>query len=550
MPNNKIVLNGEVLIDLTEDTATEADVAKGKTFHRADGLKTEGTLEPSSGGGGGSSAKGVNFYDYDGTLLRSYSVEEAQELTELPELPSHDGLACQGWNYTLDGIKAQGDMVDVGAMYITDDGKTRLYISIVSDGRMTVPICFGQTVANGVTVDWGDGSTETFDGTGTVYPTHEYSAVGDYVISLAPQDGCTLTLGGGASSKPIVGGTSGTYLQAYTSMLKKAEIGNNVSIGNNAFDKCYSLASVTIPDSVTSIGNGAFNDCYSLASVTIPDSGTSIGSSAFYNCYNLTSVVISDGVTSIGSTAFAYCYSLASVTLPASLKTIGGNAFAYCNSLVSVTILGSVKSIGSSAFYNCYNLTSVVISDGVTSIGYGAFKACNSLASVTLPASLKTIESDAFNECNSLASVTIPDSVTSIGPYAFQSCRCLQSIAFLCESCTVLKNAFASCLSLASISTPENAVFKLNNNSFYNCTSMTSIPYSFLGYGLADNYFKNCSSMVYLDFSKYTSVPTLSNSSYITDINSDCKIRVPAALYDEWIVATNWSAVADRIVAV
>ena len=56
------------------------------------------------------------------------------------------------------------------------------------------------------------------------------------------------------------------------------------SIGNQAFDDCTSLTSVTIPDSVTSIGYAAFSGCSSLTSVTIPDSVTSIGNYAFYEC--------------------------------------------------------------------------------------------------------------------------------------------------------------------------------------------------------------------------------------------------------------------------
>ena len=43
MNANKIILNDEVLIDLTQDTATEEDVAKGKTFHKADGSVGVGT---------------------------------------------------------------------------------------------------------------------------------------------------------------------------------------------------------------------------------------------------------------------------------------------------------------------------------------------------------------------------------------------------------------------------------------------------------------------------------------------------------------------------
>ena len=53
------------------------------------------------------------------------------------------------------------------------------------------------------------------------------------------------------------------------------------SIGRQAFDKCYDLTSVTIPNSVTSIGRQAFGGCSRLTSVTIPNSVTSIGDYAF-----------------------------------------------------------------------------------------------------------------------------------------------------------------------------------------------------------------------------------------------------------------------------
>jgi hypothetical protein len=60
---NKIELNGEILLDLTQDTATEADVAEGKTFHRADGVIATGTMVAGGGigGGGGSLPAGVYF---------------------------------------------------------------------------------------------------------------------------------------------------------------------------------------------------------------------------------------------------------------------------------------------------------------------------------------------------------------------------------------------------------------------------------------------------------------------------------------------------------
>ena len=43
MSTNKFILNGEVKIDLSQDTVTEDDVTKGKTFHKADGSQAVGT---------------------------------------------------------------------------------------------------------------------------------------------------------------------------------------------------------------------------------------------------------------------------------------------------------------------------------------------------------------------------------------------------------------------------------------------------------------------------------------------------------------------------
>lgn len=264
MANYKVIDADQLDSDLT--SVADSIRAKGGTSDALvfpDGFVTAISAIQAGGGGGTSqSAKldGVTFIDYDGSVLYSYSLAEAQALTQLPELPTHDGLVCQGWNWTLEAIKALNRPVTVGAMYITDDGATRLHIRIATVGRMTVPLYIGQTVANGVSIDWGDDSaTETLGGTGNIDTTHTYANPGDYVISLMPKNGCTLSFGKGSSVYCVMGSTKD---KVYCSMLQDVSIGKNVtSIGIYAFQTCYSLASITIPNGVRSIGYSGFDSC-------------------------------------------------------------------------------------------------------------------------------------------------------------------------------------------------------------------------------------------------------------------------------------------------
>jgi hypothetical protein len=380
------------------------------------------SIEGGGGSGGTSvavSKSDVNFYDYDGTLLHSYTKSAFLALSALPDLPTRNGLTCQGWNYTLAKAKeyvTSYGVLDIGAMYITDDGKTRLYIKIAAAGRMTVPLYFSQTVANGVTIDWGDGSaTQTLSGTENKNTTHTYASIGDYVITLKVNSG-TLGLGNNSSSYCVMG-SIGDNGKVYCNMLQAVEIGKSVtSIGDYAFYNCYSLASVVIPSSVTSIGNTAFRQCYSLSSIVIPYSVTSIGNYAFYYCYSLASIVIPSGVTSIGNSAFYSCYSLASIVIPSGVTSIGNGTFYDCYSLAYIVIPSSVTSIEGRAFYYCYSLASIVIPSSVTSIGDYAFSSCSGMTYYDFRASksVPTLSStNTFNSSPSDCKIVVPDSLYS-----------------------------------------------------------------------------------------------------------------------------------------
>ena len=49
--------------------------------------------------------KDVNFFDYDGTVLYSYTKEEFMTLDALPANPAHASLTARGWNWSLADAK-------------------------------------------------------------------------------------------------------------------------------------------------------------------------------------------------------------------------------------------------------------------------------------------------------------------------------------------------------------------------------------------------------------------------------------------------------------
>ena len=199
-------------------------------------------------------------------------------------------------------------------------------------------------------------------------------------------------------------------------------------IGEEAFNQCYDLISIVIPDNVLWIEEYAFNDCTSLLDIVIPDHVTWIGANAFSNCCSVSDIVIPNSVTYIGYSAFNECGGLEFVTIGSGVRTIEGSVFYGCCNLKNIVIPDSVTSIGNSAFSYCISLTEIIIPNGVTYIGTSAFSNCNSLVRVTIGRSVTSIGVLAFNRCSSLTEIVIPEGVTFIGSSAFSACGNLQKI--------------------------------------------------------------------------------------------------------------------------
>ena len=533
------------------------------------GVDYDGLFPPPTVVGSGND---VRFIDYDGTVLYTYSAADFANLTPLPPNPTHAGLTAQGWNWSLADAKAfvaEYGKLDIGQMYTTSDGKTRIYIKLIEN--RTSPVL--QLYLNNQTeldIDWGDNSTHstwTTTDANYVKERHNYPAVGQYTIAITVING-SFTFKTSSSSDTVNTlftddkTSNNSSNRTYLNSIQKIEMGNNTSIGTRAFLYCTSLASITIPNTVTSIGYYSFCYNYALEFINIPNSVTNISGSAFSYCTALIGITIPNSVTTINTHAFDYCRSMPLIILPEtvtiidesvffnclslsciivskSLTSINFNAFGNCYSLSRINIPNTVNYIGNEAFNSCYSLSNINIPNTCTTIESKTCYNCNALKSITIPSSITTINNYVFYGCHRLSSVTVPSSVTSIGTYAFNSCAALTSVDIANTTITAISNyTFGNCSSLSTITIP-NTVTSIGNNAFANCYSLSFIIIPAAVTDIGTNAFQYCSAMSYIRFEPVTP-PTVAGSNAWSNVARSTVIYVPALVSNLYMNGTNY----------
>lgn len=245
------------------------------------------------------------FIDWDGTIIQSYSREDALALEVLPNVENmtayssvdHEFLSFQTWNYSLAEIKTWLQAHSVGqlavrAFYVTVDDKNHNYFR---NPRM-----------------------------------------------LKAENQKKFYI-----QKRKISDIAGSEFRG--SLLEKVSIPNGVtSIGGEGFAFSRKLKHVNIPNSVTSIQGSTFRECEALQDANIPEGITIIPASMFYECYSITKMNIPDGVTIIGAGAFQ-SIGATSISIPSSVATISNQAFRYCP-LVDIVIKGTPELENVNAF--------------------------------------------------------------------------------------------------------------------------------------------------------------------------------------------------------
>lgn len=339
-------------------------------------------------GGGGivePEEKDVNLYDYDGTRLYSYTKEDFLALNSLPENPTHTGLTAKGWNWSLSDAKTyvtNNNELDIGQMYITDDGTTRIYISL-QEGRLSPYLGFG--ISGTATIDWGDNSTSTVTGTSiytTISTQHNYVSSGEYVISISSES--KIYFKGSSSYGSFVlwsnSSTSTAPNRIYQNAIYKVEL-NKVELSNYAFDSCNNLQEVILSNNIS-------NRIYGYA---------------FRNMYGLKALIIPNNVTRIDNYCFSNTVSLKKICLPKNLATLDLQSFEKNYSLQKIILPTSITNVYDYMFWYCYNLRKIILHDNITSLGSYAFGWCATVAIFKLPSKLNSISSNAFSSCFGVA---------------------------------------------------------------------------------------------------------------------------------------------------
>lgn len=330
----------------------------------------------------------VRFFDFDGTILKTQYVTTGQDATP-PTLPTHNNLTFEEWNNPYTNIQSD---IDIGANYKTTDGKTYLKIKVyLTSLSSKQPVLRLQKTDNTImTVNWGDGTSQTTTSSGavTITKTTPYTDYADYIVTID----CASTYGFDdyifnstavriCSEANLSEMVVSIKLAFYIQPIEKISINKSCIIGIYAFYQAFSLKCVIVPKSNTILAPHTYNNSRALEYIVFPNTivtDVTSPSSALNTLYALKSLYlpnvsnisignqlftvedVSHGIIDIPNSGFRQFFNVVALKINNGCQTVGSEAFVSCSKLTKLDFPNTVTTIGGSALLNCHALTTLI----------------------------------------------------------------------------------------------------------------------------------------------------------------------------------------------
>ena len=209
------------------DDIADAIVAKGGTVGQNDGFEDFVDDIGSIPSAPTNIKNDVNIYDYDGTIIASYTKDQFLTLTEYPTHPdrTNEGLTSDGYNWDLNEAKTfvqNYGILEIGALYYPTSETCEIHLDIpVDDTYIGIYCGCRNNDYSSLSINWGDGRTTTLSTASNNTYSHYYNK-GYYIITFKSTSSNRFSM----SSSSIHGTIKGEY-----KYIKKIYLVNCSSIG-------------------------------------------------------------------------------------------------------------------------------------------------------------------------------------------------------------------------------------------------------------------------------------------------------------------------------
>ena len=438
---NKVIIDGETLVDLTADTVTKDNIAKGVTAHDKSGAKIVGDNKNLV------DTSDANALPDD--ILKGRTAYVGGVKT-VGKMPVNDGFFAEITTKDAEVEIPKGYHDGTGKVSIADAAKAALTAENIRAGVAVLGV--GGTLKEGAPMtaasDAEMNALKTADNSGvfvkfTGESTENFREGAYYKLDAAENGELSWTFCG-LKLIEVTFTENGTYeVAGYvddTGEFQSADgfktvtvnvplhIGEPMHVGE--LSKVQELTTLDNVGKVIrwtgSINTETFKhmELYVLYRISgnlqwwhlITEPKTYVEATYDAGGYMLTAAL--HGFTKIVSNQFRDQDKLTSVTYDKAITEIGDYAFAGTKECLPASVIPStVQKIGISAFEDS-SMPLTTLPSGVTEIGECAFSN-SSIALTSLPSGLTAIPAKAFLSTENMAFTSLPSGVTSIGKFAF-----------------------------------------------------------------------------------------------------------------------------------